>query len=700
MLSRVAKQKLLLVDADPRSVRVLEVSLRKAGYSVTTAVDGQDALSKIESSVPDLVLTDTTLPTLDGYALVRALKDRAEWAGIPIVLLTSQRSIEDKVRGLELGIEDCLTKPIFVRELLARVNLLLARRTQDSIAANRTTAGGRDGRFAGSTSDMAVVDLLQTFEVSRKSGVVHLTSGAQSAKVFFRDGKVIDAELGKLRGEEAVYRALIWNEATFEVEVKSVANEDVIGSSTQAILMEGMRRVDEWGRLCEQLPPLGTVFEIDQRLLLERLSEIPDELNGILRLFDAKRTLSEVVDESPFEDLSTLQTIAKLFFEGLLAPRVDETAPSIHVSKSVSPAIEPVVVPPLAPPPMIAAAPALAEAPEPSRVSDPGKRIVPPGDEMAIVAAAESPAPPPPPAAHTPLADATADRLESNTLRQFPPASAASNGVSDALTRTSPGIGQQAAHHPPPAKDEGSEEKKEQDISADMRRMDEAMAAEARLHEHVSEPPQEEAPVVPRTRSPAATRLVGVAIAIAAAILVAGVVRNFSSRADKNAEPSKAHAAAPQTATQVLPPPEATTARADPATTGGAAAAASDPSEANAAATPAYPSAFASDLPPGAATPAVSAAPAGAETALDVPANPGTTLVGQAHEQLKRGNTSRAVELSRQAVAANPADADAWLTLAAAYQASGNAPGAQQAYKSCVAQAKSAGVSHCRVLAR
>ncbi len=165
----MAKLQLLLVDADPRSVRVLEVSLKKAGYSVTTAQDGLDALSKLELSTPDLVLSDTRLPKLDGYALVRRLKERPEWAGIPVVFLTSQKSIEDKIRGLELGVEDYLTKPIFVRELLARVNLLINRRTQESIATTRSLTGRT--RFTGSIADMAVVDLLQTFEVSRKSGI-------------------------------------------------------------------------------------------------------------------------------------------------------------------------------------------------------------------------------------------------------------------------------------------------------------------------------------------------------------------------------------------------------------------------------------------------------------------------------------------------------------------------------------------------
>ncbi|HKQ71629.1 MAG TPA: response regulator, partial [Polyangiaceae bacterium] len=285
----MAKQQLLLVDGDPRSVRVLEVSLKKAGYSVTTARDGQDALGKIELSTPDLILSDTKLPNLDGYAFVKRLKERPEWAAIPVVFLTSQKSIEDKIRGLELGVEDYLTKPIFVRELIARVNLLLTKRTQEGIAM-RSSQVGRT-RFQGSIQDMAVVDLLQTFEVSRKSGIVHVRNNAHSARILFREGKVIDAQLGALRGEEAVYRTLIWNDGSFEVEFTPVKGDDVIEVSTQGLLMEGMRRVDEWGRLLEQLPPLATVFDVDHAQLLDRLNEIPDELNGILKLFDGKRTL-------------------------------------------------------------------------------------------------------------------------------------------------------------------------------------------------------------------------------------------------------------------------------------------------------------------------------------------------------------------------------------------------------------------------
>jgi DNA-binding response OmpR family regulator len=287
--SRLAKQTVLLVDADLKSARVLEVSLRKAGYSVTLVKSAVEAIDAIEIATPDLVLADTRLappstppthagPTLvDGYQLCRRLKDDPVYCSIPFIFLTSSSSIEDKIRGLELGVEDYLTKPIFVRELIARVNLLLARRTREGITTRHHSTTGRT-RFSGSVSDMNVVDLLQTFEVSRKSGIVHLTHDDTEAHVFFRDGKVIDATLGHLVGEEAVYRALIWNEGEFEVEFCKVDNQDVIESSTQGLLMEGMRRLDEWGRLLEALPPLTTLFEVNSEELLERLNEIPDEL--------------------------------------------------------------------------------------------------------------------------------------------------------------------------------------------------------------------------------------------------------------------------------------------------------------------------------------------------------------------------------------------------------------------------------------
>jgi CheY-like chemotaxis protein len=391
----VAKQHLLLVDGDAKSLRVMEVSLKKAGFSVTTAIHGKDALEKVQISPPDLVLADTKMPEMDGFELCKALKSDERFKFIPFVFLTNQKSVEFKVRGLELGGDDYLTKPIYIKEIVTRVKMILQKAEKERIEKRETTKGG----FAGSLADMGVVDLVQTFEIGRKTGIISI-QGERTGTVYFKEGRVIDAELGRLKGENAFYRMLNTFEGQFEVQFTALDRPERIEVSTQGLLMEGMRRLDEWGRMLEQLPPLETVFEIDYHQLAERLSEIPDEVNGLLRLFDGKRTLSRVVEDSDFEDLAALGIISKLYFEGLIrelgnAPLepVPSSKPGIEQWLNAAPppsapvepappvaAVAPVAVPPAAvavaptPPPK----PVVSEPPSSSPVEVPPARAMPP----------------------------------------------------------------------------------------------------------------------------------------------------------------------------------------------------------------------------------------------------------------------------------------------------------------------------------
>lgn len=320
----MAKQRLLVVDSDARSLRVLEVSLRKAGYNVTTAVDGADALEKVQTEPPDLIISDTALSSMDGYAFAKEVKSNPEWATIPFIFLSRSATIEEKVKGLELGVDDFLTKPIFVKEIVTRVRILLQRMARESL--ERRT--GTRIAFAGSLEDMTAVDLLQTIDFSRKSGVLQLTQESDAGRVYFREGCVIDAELGSLKAEDAIYRFLTWSQGTFEFDFRDVRREARIEDPTPSLLMEGMRRVDEWGRLLEGLPHLESSFEVDYHELAEQLADIPDEVNQILRLFDGNRTIMAVVDQAGMGDLEALGTISKLYFDGLVYdPSAENAAP-------------------------------------------------------------------------------------------------------------------------------------------------------------------------------------------------------------------------------------------------------------------------------------------------------------------------------------------------------------------------------------
>ena len=201
------------------------------------------------------------------------------------------------------------------------MKLLLQKREKEKLEKRDQKAG-----LSGSLNDMGVVDLVQTFEMGRKTGVVRLTDKLdRMGEIFFRDGRIVDCELGRLRGETAFYRMLNWSEGGFEIEFRVVDRKEIIEGATQGLLMEGMRRIDEWGRMLEQLPPLETVFEVDYHALSERLSEIPDDVNPLLRLFDGRRDVERVVEDSELDDLQALSVISKLFFEGMLREIQPET---------------------------------------------------------------------------------------------------------------------------------------------------------------------------------------------------------------------------------------------------------------------------------------------------------------------------------------------------------------------------------------
>ena len=318
----MARQNLLLVDGDTRSRRVLEVSLRKAGFSVTTAEDMDQALLVLQHGEPDLIISDTRLPGRDGFAFCTEVKKNPKWVGIPFVFLTSAKAIEDKVRGLELGVEDYLVKPIYIKEVTTRLRMLMQRKQREKLESKNAART----KFTGHLADMAVVDLFQTIEISRKSGTIDFETDLGDATIWFRDGTIIDAEMGRLQAEQAVYRLLGLTDGSFAVEFKNINRNPVIKESTQGLLMEGMRRVDEWGRLLEQLPALDEVLAVDKAAL----AELPDdllspELQTVLRRFDGRRTIIEVVDETGKDDLEALEAISTLFFQGLLTPFNEES---------------------------------------------------------------------------------------------------------------------------------------------------------------------------------------------------------------------------------------------------------------------------------------------------------------------------------------------------------------------------------------
>jgi two-component system OmpR family response regulator len=133
-----AEARLLVVDDEPNILELLSASLRYAGFEVTTASDGQQALELASRNRPDLLVLDVMMPGLDGFAVVRKLRERGIHA--PVVFLTARDATEDKITGLTLGGDDYITKPFSLEEVVARIRAVLRRTGGGTPAASARLA--------------------------------------------------------------------------------------------------------------------------------------------------------------------------------------------------------------------------------------------------------------------------------------------------------------------------------------------------------------------------------------------------------------------------------------------------------------------------------------------------------------------------------------------------------------------------------
>lgn len=116
--------KILVVDDEPRYVRLLEANLKTEGFDVFTAQDGEQAVESFSATPVDLILMDVMMPNLDGFSACQRIR---QFSNVPIIILTAKGEESDRVRGLDIGADDYLVKPFSATELLARVRAVLRR---------------------------------------------------------------------------------------------------------------------------------------------------------------------------------------------------------------------------------------------------------------------------------------------------------------------------------------------------------------------------------------------------------------------------------------------------------------------------------------------------------------------------------------------------------------------------------------------
>lgn len=234
--------KILIVDDNPHVLKLLKISLEKAGYQVILAEDGDEGLEKANQYLPDLIVSDVMMPQTDGIEFCWMIRENSNIPMIPFIFLTSLEEPEMEIRGFRAGADEYLVKPVDRRVLLDKVSTLLNRvkRVKAMDADDSTQLNG----FEGNLVDLSLVEVIQLLNMNKRSGTLQVM-GKESGKIIFKDGNMIFAETDEVSGIDAINRLVRLKEGMFKFEPAIEYDVPNIAGSTMNILLEALRLMDE-----------------------------------------------------------------------------------------------------------------------------------------------------------------------------------------------------------------------------------------------------------------------------------------------------------------------------------------------------------------------------------------------------------------------------------------------------------------------
>jgi CheY-like chemotaxis protein len=237
--------KLLLAEDNPL-VRELIVKGLEPYCEVETSTDGADALLKVIDDPPDVILCDYKMPGLDGRQLFEKLRGREATKHIPFLFLASRPDIEERLRPLVDGVEDFIPKPFLIKDLVR-----IAKKVVDRLHLEKLQKrASRPGVIQGRLEEMSMIDLMQSLEMGQKSCRLIVRQGGTQGELYFASGQCRDAKVGKVEGDDAVYKVVLWTEGEFEIDFNAAnaSKRTTTTRNTTGLLMEAMRLMDESNR--------------------------------------------------------------------------------------------------------------------------------------------------------------------------------------------------------------------------------------------------------------------------------------------------------------------------------------------------------------------------------------------------------------------------------------------------------------------
>ncbi|MBI5528634.1 MAG: DUF4388 domain-containing protein [Deltaproteobacteria bacterium] len=228
----------MIADRKLDDTSVLEFKLTQKGYNVVVCKDTEAALKRAATQDFDLFISEVETAPQDGFSFIKEVRRDPRHAATPFVFFSKIADAMAVQRGFDLGATDYVTKPFSADVLAAKVKRYIDERPRDH-------GPKKDRGVAGSLSEMALPDILQVLGQGRKSGQLLIMHQGREGEIYLEQGRVVDAIAGGLRGEEAFYAMIGWDEGDFRLDPEFLMMGGTITRSTEGLIMEGLRRLDE-----------------------------------------------------------------------------------------------------------------------------------------------------------------------------------------------------------------------------------------------------------------------------------------------------------------------------------------------------------------------------------------------------------------------------------------------------------------------
>ena len=297
-------RRVFVVEPQASTRGLLQFGLVRAGFQVTSVRSAEEAEKVLgQGPAPGLVVSETKLPGLDGVTFCARLR-RSALAEVPVLLLTAQPSEAAIAQALGTGADDVLAKPLFVGDLVSLARL------ESSRAPGSPT-------LVASTREVPVAAALRALLAGTRSG--RLVLGTTS-ELLFRAGRVLSAQVRAIQGERAFRRMLFLGEGAYAIHLGPVRARGDLAVDLRALCGPWAASLSAWRSLARVSLPLEAVLLPDLRALLAQISQLPEEVEPVVRLFDGERTVRAVVLESSLPEEVVLQVTNRLYASGALLP--------------------------------------------------------------------------------------------------------------------------------------------------------------------------------------------------------------------------------------------------------------------------------------------------------------------------------------------------------------------------------------------